>query len=111
MGAAHTDAAAAVQRARRDAESRHLQALNACAAAPSPAACRQNETANYQHIRRALAGDEQRIDTPPPASAQDAQRIEGQRLIRELERATPAPRPPPPGPVPDRPGMGRPFGR
>lgn len=109
--AAAADAAAALREAREGAQLRHFQALNACAAAPNPAACRRDETANYQHIRRALAADEQRLATPPPPAAQDAQRIEGQRLIRELERATPTPRPPPPGSIPNRPGMGRPFGR
>lgn len=109
--AAAAKAAAALHEAREGAQSRHLQVLNACAAAPNPAACRRDETANYQHIRRALAADEQRLATPPPPAAQDAQRIEGQRLIRELERATPMPRPPPPGSIPNRPGMGRPFGR
>lgn len=52
--------------------------------------------------------------TPPvaqPGADTAAPRRQGERLIRELEDSTRPPPPAAPASRPDRPGMGRPFGR
>lgn len=83
----------AIRQAESEADARHNRALRQCAAAADYASCTRDADAELHTTQRRLTGDRQRAVTPPGGSAQDAPRVQGERLIRDLEQA--APRPPP----------------
>jgi len=75
-----------------EAEAGHARALRQCRAAADYASCVRDADAQLNDTRRNLTGQRQRAATPPGSAAQDAQRVRGERLIRELEQAAPRPR-------------------
>jgi hypothetical protein len=87
-----TNQADDLTQAERDAAARHTRALRACSTSANYAACVRDADAALHDTRRGLTGERQRGATPPGGTAQDVPRVQGGRLIRELEQA--APRPP-----------------
>lgn len=81
-----------IRQAETEAEARHTRALRECAAAADYASCARDADATLHDTRRRLTGEQQRAAPTPGSAAQDAQRVQGERLIRDLEQA--APRPP-----------------
>ena len=99
------DTAASIQQAEREAQARHTRALRECAGAANYTACVRDADAQLNDTLRGLAGERQRDAVPPGSSAQDAQRVQGERLIRGLEQAAPRPLPPPSPGQPRVPGQ------
>lgn len=100
-----SDTAASIQQAEREAQARHARALRDCAGAANYAACVRDADAQLNDTSRGLAGERQRDAVPPGTGAQDAQRVQGQRLIRGLEQAAPKPLPSPSPGQPRVPGQ------
>jgi len=94
--------AADILQAETEARARHTRALQDCAHAAQYASCVRDADAKLYETLRDTAGVRQRGATTPAPTAQDAQRVQRQRLFRELEQAAPKPLPPP---GPDQPGQ------
>ena len=100
------DRATAIRQAEIEANARHARAMRECGSAANYAGCVRDADAALHDALRGLAGERQRDATPPGSTAQDTQRVQGGRLIRELEQAAPRPplrRPTDPGSVTPRP--------
>lgn len=93
--------AADIQQAEMEARARHTRALQECARTQQQATCVRDADAKLHETLRDTAGERQRGATTPAPTAQDAQRVQRQRLFRELEQAAPKPLP---SPGPDQPG-------
>ncbi len=93
--------AADIRQAETEARARHTRALQDCSRAAHYATCVRDADAKLNETLRGTAGERQRGATTPAPTAQDAQRVQRQRLFRELEQAAPKPLPPP---GPDQPG-------
>lgn len=95
------DPAADILRAQTEAESRHTRAVRDCAGRTNYAGCVRHADAVRAETLRELTGERQRRAMPPGMATPDRQRLQGQRLIRELEQAAPRPArpmgPPDPG--------------
>jgi hypothetical protein len=94
--------AADIQQAETEARARHTRALQDCMRTQQQATCVRDADAKLHETLRDTAGERQRGATPPAPTAQDAQRVQHQRLFRELERAAPKPLPSPRQNPPDR---------
>lgn len=87
--------AAELRQAQTEARARHVRALQDCSRAAQYASCVRDADAVLDQTLRGTAGERQRRATTPAPTAQDAQRVQRQRLFRELEQAAPKPLPPP----------------
>jgi hypothetical protein len=67
--------------------------LQECSHARQYATCVRDADAVLDETLRSTAGERQRGTTTPAPTAQDAQRVQRQRLFRELEQAAPKPLP------------------
>lgn len=85
------DTTADVRRAQIEAESRHSRALRDCVGSSNYAGCVRDADAARTETLRELTGERQRRAVPPGVTTQDGQRVQGQRLIRELGQAAPRP--------------------
>ncbi|MFZ5491513.1 MAG: hypothetical protein ACOY6E_03285 [Pseudomonadota bacterium] len=85
------DTTADVRRAQTEAESRHTRALRDCAGRANYAGCVRDADAVRTETLRELTGERQRRAVPPGVTSADGQRVQGQRLIRELEQSAPRP--------------------
>ena len=88
-----SDETRAIRQAESEAEARHTRAMRDCAAAADYASCARDADTELHATRRLLTGDRQRAVTAPGATPQDAPRVQGERLIRDLEQAAPRPLP------------------
>lgn len=88
--------AADIQQAEIEARARHTRALQDCARIQQQATCVRDADAKLHETLRDTAGERRRGATTPAPTAQDAQRVQRQRLFRELEQAAPRPLPRPP---------------
>jgi hypothetical protein len=95
------DPAAGIRQIETEARARHTRALQDCSRGAQYATCVRDADAKLDQTLRGTAGERQRGATTPAPTAQDAQRVQRQRLFRELEQAAPKPLPPP---GPKRPG-------
>ena len=90
-----------VGQAQVEIEARHTRALRECGAAPDYAACVRAADQQRDAALRGLAGERLRGATPPAPSPAAPPRVQGERLMRELEQSAPRPLPKPPaGPDP-----------
>lgn len=101
------DTAPGIRQAESEARARHTRALRECSGAADYAACARDADAALTDTLRGLSGERQRGAVPPGPAPQDAQRVQGQRLMRELEQAAPRPRTPMRAPDPGDPAPRR----
>lgn len=95
--AAAETAVPGIRQAETEAEVRHTRAVRDCGGAADYAACVRDADQQLNDTLRGLAGERLRGATPPSA----APRVQGERLMRDLEQSAPRPLPPPPaGPGP-----------
>jgi len=87
--------AAGIRQIEAEARARHTRALQDCSRAAQYATCVRDADAKLDETLRGTAGERQRGAATPAPTAQDAQRVQRQRLFRELERAAPKPLPSP----------------
>jgi hypothetical protein len=99
--AAAETAAPGVRQAETEAEVRHTRAVRDCGGAADYAVCVRDADAQLNDTLRGLAGERLRGATPPGTPPSAAPRVQGERLMRDLEQSAPRPLPPPPaGPDP-----------
>lgn len=99
--AAAETAVPGVRQAQTEAEARHTRAVRDCGGAADYATCVRDADEQLNDTLRGLAGERLRGATPPGTSPSAAPRVQGERLIRDLEQSAPRPLPPPPaGPDP-----------
>lgn len=89
-----------VRQAQTEAEARHTRAVRDCGGAADYATCVRDADEQLNDTLRGLAGEHLRGATPPGTSPSAAPRVQGERLIRDLEQSAPRPLPPPAGPDP-----------
>lgn len=101
------ESAPGIRQAESEARARHTRALRECAGAANYTGCVRDADAVLIDTLRGLSGERQRGAVPPGPAPQDAQRVQGQRLIRELEQSAPRPRTPMRAPDPGDPAPRR----
>ena len=94
--AAAETAVPGVRQAETEAEARHTRAVRDCGGAADYAACVRDADQQRDDTLRGLAGERLRGATPPGTPPSAAPRVQGERLMRDLEQSAPRPLPPPP---------------
>jgi hypothetical protein len=100
--AAADTAAPTIGQSQVEVEARHTRAVRECRAASDYATCVRDADQQRNDTLRGLAGERLRGATPPGPSPSAAPRVQGERLMRDLEQAAPRPLPRPPA-GPDQP--------
>jgi hypothetical protein len=86
----------AIGQAQIEAEARHTRALRACGGAANYATCVRDADQQRDDALRGLAGERLRGATPPGTPPSAVPRVQGDRLMRDLEHSAPRPLPRPP---------------